>query len=313
MSTYNSDFAHGIVFHHFLSEKHNFGQGAITGEEFENILLYVGIDRIINSDDWINKSLKGVLSSNDICITFDDTLLSQYEVALPILEKYKIRAFFFINTGVLIGELQAVEIFRKFYSVYFDSFDHFFISFYNQIVKEYSLKFIEKSLNNFIPENEYLDCPFYTRNDKTFRYLRDKILGEEEYNLLMYSMIKNYNIDLNLFSKDIWISPKQIKKMFSEGHTIGLHSHSHPMLMGHLSEKDQLADYKKNIFNLEKIIGEKPISMSHPANSYNKKTLKILKDLDISIGFRAKMDKLDYSLLEHPREDHSNILKTIQK
>ena len=64
-------------------------KGSYLGPKFENDLIEKKL-----------KSLKGVLSSNDICITFDDTLLSQYEVALPILEKYKIRAFFFINTGM---------------------------------------------------------------------------------------------------------------------------------------------------------------------------------------------------------------------
>ena len=45
-------------------------------------------------------------------ITFDDGLLSQYEIALPILEKHKIKAIFFVATAAL--ELSDDEAQRTF-------------------------------------------------------------------------------------------------------------------------------------------------------------------------------------------------------
>ena len=56
--------------------------------------------------------------------------------------------------------------------------------------------------------------------------------------------------------------------------------------------------------------------MSHPNGSYNKYTLKILKELNLELGFRSsmivdktkKMKKINSSKYEIAREDHSNII-----
>ena len=54
--------------------------------------------------------------------------------------------------------------------------------------------------------------------------------------------------------------------------------------------------------------------MSHPCGDYNKNTLKVLKKLNISIGFRSnlspnKSKTINASNLEIAREDSSNIIK----
>ena len=54
------------------------------------------------------------------------------------------------------------------------------------------------------------------------------------------------------------------------------------------------------------VVTSKIFAMSHPVNSYNQNTLKILKNLDITIGFRADMNPMK-SNLEIPRQDHSII------
>ena len=43
--------------------------------------------------------------------------------------------------------------------------------------------------------------------------------------------------------------------------------------------------------------------MSHPCNSYNKNTIKILKKMKIKVGFKADNNNLPYSKLELPRID----------
>ena len=51
--------------------------------------------------------------------------------------------------------------------------------------------------------------------------------------------------------------------------------------------------------------------MAHPSGSYNTNTLKVLKDLNIDIGFKQIMDNdtNKNSCYEIPRQDHSAILK----
>ena len=49
-----------------------------------------------------------------MCFTFDDCNPSQYDVAVPVLEKYKIKAFFFFITSPYDGHFDKTELFRFF-------------------------------------------------------------------------------------------------------------------------------------------------------------------------------------------------------
>ena len=59
--------------------------------------------------------------------------------------------------------------------------------------------------------------------------------------------------------------------------------------------------------------------MSHPCGSYNMDTLKVLKELDIKLGFKQimkielekGMKKINNSSLEIARQNHSEIMKKI--
>ena len=48
---------------------------------------------------------------NEICLTFDDGLKSQYDVALPILNDFNIKAFFFISTSVYTSNPNLLEVY----------------------------------------------------------------------------------------------------------------------------------------------------------------------------------------------------------
>jgi len=149
------------------------------------------------------------------------------------------------------------------------------------------------------------NCTFYSKSDKKFRYIRDQILKEEEYFTIMDTLIQESKINLEKIYKNLWISEKDLKKINKEGHVIGLHSYSHPTNFSRLSYKNQNEEYIKNKKHLEKITPE-VFTMSHPSNSYNLDTLKILKNLGITMGFRADMNPIK-SNLEIPRQDHSII------
>ena len=59
----------------------------------------------------------------------------------------------------------------------------------------------------------------------------------------------------------------------------------------------------------------RPLSMSHPLGSYNKNTLKILKQMKIVCGFRSTLlsdSKINNSNLEFAREDPCNIIKMLK-
>mgnify|MGYP006149072417 FL=1 len=108
------------------------------------------------------------------------------------------------------------------------------------------------------------------------------------------------------------INEKELKEINSDGHVIGLHSHSHPTSIDKMSYKEQFEEYSKNLNILEKITNNKISSMSHPVGKYNKYTLKVLENLGIEIGFNSSLSNSNIlSRYEMPREDHINLYKKI--
>ena len=102
MDKYKEHYTHGIMFHRFHVKK-PIG-GSITSQELEAVIKIIGRDRILSPQLWLEKCAKKSLGNKDICFTFDDCLKSQYDLALPVLEKYNIKAFFFMHTITLNGK-----------------------------------------------------------------------------------------------------------------------------------------------------------------------------------------------------------------
>ena len=119
------------------------------------------------------------------------------------------------------------------------------------------------------------------------------------------------------FFKNVFINEKQLKKIYEQGHSIGLHSHSHPTVINNLNYSEQLNEYKKkyrNIFKYFELSQNNFKSMSHPCGRYDENTVKILKKLKIDVGFIATMkdQKKGYHFYNIPRQDHADIMKKIK-
>lgn len=110
------------------------------------------------------------------------------------------------------------------------------------------------------------------------------------------------------------MSEENLKDIDSQGHTIGLHSYSHPTQMSKISKLEQEIEYQKNYHHLYSLIGKHITTMSHPCGDYNQDTLSILSAMGITVGFRSNMSISNIrSSLEIPREDHANIFKEMSK
>lgn len=300
---------HGIMFHHFFDDKHAKGQGAISAEQFESIIDNYQ-DVLLPAEDWYQKAISGALTDSDVCITFDDALLCQYEVALPILEKYKLSAFWFVYTSVINGEIELLELYRKFRLEFFDSIDHFYQAFFLEIDNSPHAEHISEQLINY-SHADWEHFPFYSPNDTKFRFIRDTILTQSDYDAIMQSMIQHQQVDLSDLAQDLWMNKANLQYLHTNGHIVGLHSHTHPTALSRLSNVAQKKEYKDNFDAIYEIIGEYPKTVSHPCNSYNSHTLTVLESLGIKLGFRANMADHHHSMYEFPREDHANIVKKL--
>lgn len=307
--------AHGIMYHHFHDEqKHIVGQGSISAATFNDMLDFYGKSHnIISAEEFLQKSEAGTLSPTDVCLTFDDGLLCQYDVAYPVLKDRGLTAFWFIYTSPLDGVIEKIELYRHFRFATFSDIEEFYSAFFS-IVSENNTEAMDAM--RFYNPNEYLkDFPFYTPNDKRFRYMRDIALGETKYNMIMDRMIETYQYDIEKNSKLLWLNRDHITDLHQQGHIIGLHSYSHPTVMKKRNYLEQLDEYTTNKKQLENVITEKIVAVSYPCNSYNTDTLECMRKLGIKIGFRANMVDicLKESQYEYPREDHANILKAMEE
>ena len=87
----NNNYSHGIMFHYFNdNKKHKKSQGSINEDELKKIINFIGRKNILDADVFIEKYKKKNLKSHEICLTFDDGLKSQYDIALPVLNELKI-------------------------------------------------------------------------------------------------------------------------------------------------------------------------------------------------------------------------------
>jgi len=306
------------MFHHFHDKViHPKGQGSIDKDDFNKMINFIGRNNILDADVFFEKFRKNKLKDNEVCLTFDDAIKSQIDIALPILEDLKIKSFFFAYTSLFKGEPDNLEVFRYFRINYFNSINEFYDNFYKVLDKD--LKIFFKKNNNNINKIK-IKFPTYSIEDIKFRLVRDIFLTKKEYEDLMFQMIEEKNFAYKDFFKILFFQNKDLKQLDNLGHLIGLHSHNHPTLLEKLSYNEQKDEYVKCRSIISDILSKpkKEIKfMSHPCGSYNNDTLEILKELGIELGFKQimtiepekGMKKINNSFLEIAREDHAIIYK----
>ena len=308
-------FTHSIMFHHFHSDKHTPAQGSLSAEDFEEMLDWLGNRyNLISANEYLLKFEKNNLQPNDICLSFDDALLCQFDVAVPVLRKRSIQAFFFVYSSVFTGNYELIEIFRYFRTSRFDHIDDFYRIFFNT-VKSIDESLYQSNFETFKNLNYLAEFPFYSDNDKYFRYLRDQVLGIENYNSLMLDIMQQESFNIQDSTSLLWMKDENLNELHKEGHLIGLHSDSHPTQISKLTVAEQQGQYWRNMEHLEGLLGIGSIcSMSHPCGDYNADTLELLTDMGIRIGFRSSLSVKEIkSPLEVPRNDHANILREMRK
>ena len=303
---------HGLMFHHFHGTGFAPSQGSIDADTFEHILAhYAQSHRVLDADEYLQRALSGELGPRDVCITFDDSLLCQYDVALPVLERHGLHAFWFIYSGVIAGRIEPLEVYRRYRSEYFDDIDGFYAAFFKALARSPHADTAATALCDFVPRHYLAEFPFYTDNDRRFRYLRDIVLSSSGYDDVMTLMMDASGTSATELAEGLWIGAEQLRMLHQAGHVIGLHSHTHPTMLAALPADLQLREYTDNQQILANILGATPNTMSHPCNSYDDVTLDGLRSLGIELGFRSNMSPAPPSALEHPREDHANIVKRL--
>ena len=314
----NNNFFHGIMFHHFHDDGvHTKSQGSISKDDFYRMIDFIGRDNILDANIFLEKLKRNKLKNNEVCFTFDDAIKCQIDIALPVLEDLKIKSFFFVYSSILEDNPDKLEIFRYFRTNCFTNINNFYDNFYSVL---------DKDLKNFFEDNFKkiqslkIKFPHYSIEDIKFRIVRDVYLKKKQYNEIMFLMMNEKKFSYKEIYPILFFNGKDLKKLDSLGHIIGLHSHSHPTFLEELSYEEQKKEYEQCLSSLSKVLNKQKNEikvMSHPCGSYNDNTLEILKELGIELGFKQimtiekerGMKKINNSSLEVARQDHSEIFK----
>lgn len=309
-ANHDGSFPHGLMFHRFAATaeaatKHQ----ALSGAELEQVLVRVGVENILTPGEWLRRLADGSLESHHRCVTLDDGLRSQWEIALPVLDRLGLKAFWFVYSCVFQGQPVKAEIYR-----------HLAAELGGVAALLTELRHRAPTLLAALESREFTDyaehtravAPFYTHSDLEYRYLRNRTKGREEFELVMDNLVREFGCS-DLASR-LWLTEVELRALAASGHQIGLHSYDHPYAMAELTRPEQRRQYQRNLEHIAAVTRCAPRSMSHPLNSYNEDSLRILQELGIRCGFRANMlhPFSPSRALELPREDSVTLLSLVR-
>jgi peptidoglycan/xylan/chitin deacetylase (PgdA/CDA1 family) len=304
---------HGIMLHYFHDGRHPAGQGSLSADQLAELLRFLGPERMLPARRWLARASAGTLERDEICLTFDDNLRCQYDVARPVLRDLGLTAFWFVPTAALRGEFARQDLYRHFRVKHFEEINDFYEAFFRALATSRYAGAAEQALRRFDASTYLAEFPFYSEADRRFRYVRDDVLGPERYNAIMDALIGSMGISLPDLADGLWMEPEHLRRLHAEGHVLGLHTHTHPTRIADLEPQGQLREYRDNYTALMALLGEPPTTVAHPCNSYNRATLEILRRLGIRVGFRSNMAWAEHSRLEYARRDPANILPELRR
>jgi peptidoglycan/xylan/chitin deacetylase (PgdA/CDA1 family) len=289
-------------------------QGALTPDEFDAVLRQVGLQHILPASEWLARVDAGTLRDRDRCVTFDDGLRSQVEHALPVLRRHGLEAFWFVHSCAAEGRPPKAEVYSHLGGIVG----------MEKVIGLLLSRCPPDMLQALgtVPFADYSTkmraaAPFYTEGDLQYRFLRNCPEYRERFETIMDGVAGELGYDLNSLASELWLGDADLRALAESGQVVGLHSYSHPYELAALPPDAQREEYRRNYDHLQRATGRRPVSMSHPLNSYGEETLRVLEQLGIRCGFRANMapsasGRVNPTRLELAREDSANLLRQVR-
>ncbi len=205
-------------------------------------------------------------------ITFDDGFRNNLRYAVPILRKHGLKACFFITTGK-IGTKELL---------------------WTEKVTLYVLRTREKRITLEFDQSRSFDLATIPQREESSRQIRSylKTVSPEKVAEVVEQMeaqIKDVptSVDHELADRYIMMTWEEVNKMIEAGHTIGSHTHTHPMLST-LTADQSMHELKTSRDLIEEHTGQKCQAMSYPngqKENYSDTTLQQLEELGYQCAF----------------------------
>jgi len=274
---------YGVMFHRFTDSRLPDSQGSLDARQLESVIDHLMDYELLSPQEWLQHLDNRSLSSHHRCLTFDDGLRCQFEIALPILESRGLRAFWFIHTSHHEGVIPPNEI-----------LSHLLLKSTSSEEVMRTFCDLARATTEFVEPDDLLTqitglstrFPFYTKLDCEFRLLRDA-LSTPSLLSCTEELAERQGTSVTEIAQTVWLAPDEIKHLSDTAQYVGLHSHTHPRFISRFSNDKQRAEYSTNLARVEQMTGIRPKAMAHPFGDYNSESLRELESLDVKCGFRS--------------------------
>jgi peptidoglycan/xylan/chitin deacetylase (PgdA/CDA1 family) len=214
-------------------------------------------------------------SRNEIAtIMFDDGYKDNIEHALPILEKYNVKASFYVVTDCIDNNIPTWTHVLEY-------------SFQNTDKSELDLPF------DFLPVN-LRSGKFQGHADK-LRFAAElkpylKGISHTNREIVLEKVNRDFS-DVSL--PQLMMSWDDVRTLRDHGHYIGSHTVTHCMLGTMTDESLVEEELQKSAKRIEQELGYYPLTISYPVGSYNEATKRISKNVGYKIGLAVKQNIFD--------------------
>lgn len=232
-------------------------------KKFEVVLL----EDYLSSGDFSNHS-------SIATIQFDDGYLDNYDYALPILEKYQVKASFYIVTDCIDQNVPT----------WTHVLEH---AFQETKMNELTLSF------DFLPE-QWRTQKWTEREErlsfvKSFKPYLKKVNHEQRKEVLAAISAQLHDVTL----PQLMMNWDQLRHLKYQGHYIGSHTVTHAMLGTIQDEQVVKRELVQSAERIKTELGYFPKTISYPVGSYNELTKELAASFGYDFGLAVHQDQHD--------------------
>ena len=285
-----------ILCYHRITETNGImGPQCVSPRNFENHVRHFhsvcDVWPLVKISDFLEGRCKP--KRDTVILTFDDGYMDNYEEALPILNRYGIPATFFVTTGpILTGRPHWIDVLA---------------SVLDRIASGYDGSRFDMGAHMAVQFARFRQSKQRRQREIGIEILDHlKSLKEDVRNQIVTTLYSRYEISDRTTVTDgrRMMSVEQILSLVAQGHEVGAHSVSHPML-AQLDEKRCREEIHNSINCLESI-GVPVSSFAYPfggEDDIGEATTRILGETAVRIGVTTERRKLrmDDNPLRVPR------------
>ena len=204
-------------------------------------------------------------------ISFDDGFKDNFQYAVPILEKYHVKASFYVVTGCIDNNIPTwTYIVDYLFQNTAKPSLHIHFDFLPQTLRIKSLKTHGLRVA-------------YAKKLKPFL----KTLSHEQRELILNAINRAFD-DVKL--PGIMMSWDELRALHGSGHTVGSHTSSHGMLGTMRNKKMVKEELENSAKTILKEIGVFPKTISYPLGSYDQDTIRLSREVGYKMGLAVKQD-----------------------